>query len=185
MPITRTNSKRYVATCVVADCDWSDGPHRHRVVVSERLRYHVKTQHGLNYTDPDRRDTHPMKQQTETELPPQETGPQLKDYVGQLVVFGMGWVTDKIRTKNGPADVIKADLYVYNPDTKAWDNPGTTTVFWAVVKRRLHDAGNEDDLGGVLVQGTDRNPREWDLVPPNAAQSKLLDKFAPADREPF
>jgi hypothetical protein len=182
MPITRTNTKRYVAICEVADCGWTDGPHRHRVVVSERLRYHIKTQHGLHYADPNGRDITPMKVQKQTDLPEQETGPRAQDYVGQLLVIEHGWrkVTGReARSQYGDREYIEANVYVYNTDSKVWDNPGHLRFYWKVVITRLEAEGPDDDIGGVLTQGTDRNAKEWDLTPPSAAQIKLLDKFEP------
>lgn len=176
MPVTRTNTKRYVATCDVADCGWSTEVISVRVRAGEKLRHHLKVQHGLiQVIQPERNST--MKVQEETELPEQSKGPKLSEYSGQLVVFGSGWTKAKEQTQYGAREAIRADLFVYDTTAKTWQAPGSVLVFFATVIKRIEDAGVEDDLGGVLVQGTDRNSREWDLTPPSAAQAKLLAKF--------
>lgn len=184
MPITRTRSRRYVSTCPVADCEWPGDMHRHRTFVNERLRHHLKQTHDLEMVEDTLEGTHGMKVQKETELPEQTEGDRLGNYVGELIVFAKGWehVTsgERVRTRYGDRPFIEANVFVYEPDTKTWGNPGLMRVYWQVVIARLVDAGDDDDLGGVLTQGTKRNPKEWDLAPPSAAQVKVLDKFDPS-----
>lgn len=179
MPVTRTNTKRYIAICDVTDCDWSAGPHGLRIVVSQRLRHHLQDTHGLHVVE-ESQETRHMKTHKTDELPEQSQGPKLSDYAGQLIVFRAGWEVEAQNTKYGRRDAVKVDIFVYNTEDKAWDNPGQVLVFFATVQKQLEEAGNDDDYGAVLVQGTDRNAREWHLATPSAAQIKLLDKFDPS-----
>lgn len=189
MPVSRTNTKRYVALCELADCDWADGPHRHRVVMSERLRHHMKVQHGLTYVLPTEGTTRTMKTASQN-LPKDESLDRLSAYSGQLIAVEKGWDYDPAySTSFGPREAIVADVWVYDNQIKAWRNlaadaaPGTRTpIFFKTVIRQLQDEGNEDDWGGLLMQGAAgrRNDREWVVLPPTPAQVKLLEKFDPS-----
>jgi hypothetical protein len=188
MPVTRTNTRRYVAICEVVDCPWSFGPHGLRLRVSEQLRHHLKHEHGMTVVD--ERTSH-MKVHKDTELPEQSAGVKLSDYAGQLIVFGKRWEQSTRGTKFGDRKTIDVHLYAYDTARKGFVDVGSVSVFFATVQKRLMAEGPADDIGGVLVQGTERNGREWDLSVPSAAQVKLLDKFDPDtalpadDEEPF
>lgn len=181
MGISKTNTKRYMALCDVADCRWSWGPHGLRVTVSERLRHHMSQAHGLRRVADTLEGKRHMKTRTkDQDLPPQESGPKLSEYEGKLVVFAKGWTEQTRGTSFGERATIEVDLWAYDADEKAWDHVGPVSVFFRTVQAQLRGAGPDDDFGGVLVQGTDRNKSEWQIETPNAAQSKLLDKFDPS-----
>jgi hypothetical protein len=177
VPITKTNTRRYVALCDVADCGWSWGPHGLRVTVSEQLRHHLKTEHGIRRADdnPTRR-SRTMKT-ADKELPEQNQGPKLSDYEGQLIVVQAGWTEGSRDTSYGARPTVEASIWVYDEEAKEFDSLGAVPIFFRTVQSQLKEAGSEDDFGGVLLQGTDRNKNEWHLATPSAAQAKLLAKF--------
>lgn len=188
MAVLKIRTGRYWADCDLADCPWTTGPYGLRLVISQRYRHHMKQAHDLDVVE---RETEDMKVQKDTELPEQSQGAKLSDYSGQLVVFAKGWEEATRGTKYGQRNTIDVHLYAYDTARKGFVDVGQVSVFFATVQKRLIEEGPDDDIGGVLTQGTDRNSREWDITPPSAAQVKLLDKFdpdnalTPENEEPF
>ena len=111
------------------------------------------------------------------ELPPAgDIGEKLGDYKNHLIV-----VADpragKRETKHGDRDTIEANVWVFVDSV--WKNIGEVPIFWKTVILQVKEAGGEP-LGGVLRQGTLRNPNEWAIVPPTAKDmNKALDEWSP------
>lgn len=182
MPVTKTNSKRYVAVCDVVGCDWSTGVNSLRIVVSERLRHHLRTEHDLHVVE---RKTPTMKTPGNA-LPTDEGLDKLSNHAGSLIAVGKGWTHNTAySTQFGLREAIEADVYVY--DGKKWNNLGErdgdvasqTPIFFKTVIRQLLEAGPDDDFGGVLSQNIPgrKNNREWAILPATGAAAKALDKF--------
>lgn len=93
------------------------------------------------------------------ELPEQDAGEKLSEYAGTLVVFNKGWRHVTRDTKFGKRDTIEVDVWA-RVDGE-WKGLGDVPVFFSTVMKQLDEAGPDEPFGGFLVQGTDRNPREW------------------------
>lgn len=190
--ITRTRSKNYVGVCMVKGCEDpgnNGGPFttariHNRVRCALFLRDHCRTAHDIHTGDlflDTREKDHTVKQpKDEKDLPDPE---RLADYKNHLVVFTDG-KPGTVKSVHGMSEVDVL-AYVYLPATKAWKNLGETPIFWKSVAFQINEA-MPDSIGGVLVQGTTRNDREWNLLPASkAADKKLLDAFDKEKAEPF
>lgn len=182
MPVTKTRTKRYVAYCDLPDCSWSTMD-RFRINVSERLRHHLKTTHGLTVVE---KETRTMKQPGASL--PEDTGlDKLSDQGSKLIAIAKGWTHNPAySTQFGIREAIEADVFVW--DGKEWRNlaadkdgavPNRTPIFFKTVIRQLLEAGDEDDFGGILSQNVPgrKNTREWAILPASGAAAKALDKF--------
>jgi hypothetical protein len=61
---------------------------------------------------------------------------QLGDFVGFPIVLRPD-SSDRIDTSNGPSDIIRAEGWVWNAETKTLDELGEVTVFWVKVRAQL------------------------------------------------
>lgn len=178
--ITRTNSKNYIATCELSHEDgqpWTAGPIRMRINCSQRLREHLRTVHGIVPASIFTPKGNVAMKVPGAELPPAgEIGEQLGDYKNHLIVFTDARAGTR-DTRHGNRDTIEANVWVYVDAT--WKNLGEVPVFWKGVIFQIKEAGGEP-LGGVLQQGTLRNPNEWVLkAPTDKALKKALDEWTP------
>lgn len=97
--------------------------------------------------------------QPDSELP--EIGEKLGEYADHLMVFASAKAGTR-DTSFGKRDTIECLAYAFVDG--AWKALGETPIFWATVKKQVAEAG-EEPIGGVLIQGTERNDREWFLAP--------------------
>jgi len=167
VPVSRTNTRRYVATCL--SCGWTTDVGSVRLVLSERLRHHLRV---TGHTDTRRTEAMAkIKVNTPGELPEQDSGGRLSDYHDHLVVFAN--IASPVANDRGfgVRDETPCDVYVYADGQ--WQELGKAfPVFFKTVQSQLAEAGIGNALGGVLKHGTARNPREWAVVPADAAASK-------------
>lgn len=177
--ITRTNSKRYVGWC--AHCEWSTNVIQFRIGCAAQVRDHLRRVHPDVTVDPTKREGRDMKQPG-TDLP--DLGEKLSEYADHLVVFA-GAHPGERDTSFGKRNTVEALVYVFLDG--AWKNIGETPVFFRTVQKQINEAGDEP-IGGVLIQGTDRNDREWYLAPVPKSDKKLTKALADWDAdkaEPF
>ena len=98
------------------------------------------------------------------ELPDQDRGDRLTDFVNHLVVVEKGAAMKKLDKPNQYSDeAVFGTVWVHV--NGSWKCLGDTPVFFRTVQKQLLNDGQDDDYGGVLVQGTARNPKEWAIVP--------------------
>jgi hypothetical protein len=182
--ITRTNSKNYVGVCNI--CGFTTDRIHNRVRCALILRDHCRIEHDT-YTEDlfctPTGDKTMKAPKPEKDLPAPE---RLSDYVDHLVVFSDATFPSTRTSPNGDAQ-CDCLAYVYLDDKKQWKALGETPIWWKGVAFQVREAGCEsgEELGGVLVQGTGRNPREWNVGAANAAQLKILAKFEKDNAEPF
>lgn len=150
MPITRTNSKRYIAVCGHAGCDWSDRSRRNRIESQQELNHHNRTEHLSE------RIRHAMKQATGS-LPEQKD--QLSNYADHLVVFSN---PRKLTNTQYGRDALTCSVDVFIDG--GWKQLGDLGVYWQQPVNEIA-AANGEPIAGILQQGTMRNEREWALVP--------------------
>lgn len=176
MPITRTNTKRYVGICDVPGCGFSTRVETLRIYASQELRAHLKDDHT-----PQERSNR-MKTPNK-DLPEQEMD-RLSDYDGHLIVIGPGWNPPTLHeTSFGKREAIDADVWVYDEDKGDWRQlaGNVTPIFFRTVIRQLTEAGSDEAFGGLLAQGTERNSKEWAIVPvTDAKRKKLLNEWDPS-----
>lgn len=163
--ITETNSHRFIALCDVEDCAWSTSAIRIRMTAAIQLRDHNRTEHNVKTA--------------KSELPEQpDAGDRLSEFAGHLIVVGPGWRKANRKTQFGDRPAVEADLWVLVDG--GWKNLVDAPIYFKSVIAQLDDAGNDEAFGGKLVQGTERNPREWIILPPLKAEQKLLDEWDPS-----
>lgn len=174
--ITTTNTRRYVGACLREDCGYRTPVVSLRARAGVLLRDHGRREHGISvrqsYFDQQRKE--PAMKAPSKNLPDPE---RLSDYADHLVVF-----TDyKIGKVKGQFGTSQCDclVYVYLKDN--WKALGETPIFWSTVGQQIAEALAEEPnetFGGYLVQGTDRNEKEWALKPVTAkADAAILAKF--------
>lgn len=155
--VTRTNGKRYVGFCGYDLCSWSTDAVQLRLTAQENLRAHVRITHGASIDTLFQR-SQAMKQPS-ADLP--DLGEKLSEYADHLVVFSDAHPGER-DTSFGKRPTMETLCYVFLDGV--WKNLGETPVFFRTVNKQITEAGDEP-IGGVLIQGTDRNDREWYLAP--------------------
>jgi len=168
VPVTRTNTKRWIGLCDL--CGWNTNVEAMAVYAELKLAHHMKYEHNraLTIRTPHRKGQPMAVKQADNELPDQEGLVKLSDYAGQLVVFDQGKAAQD-SSSYGTSDTVHADLWTYNPDhdqadKNGWVAVGTVIVWFKTVQKQIMEA-LPDQLGGILVKGTDRNVNEWAVTP--------------------
>lgn len=129
-----------------------------------------------------------MKKAT-SDLPEIEQGENISDYKDHLIVVEQGWLYKTgIDTAYGQSEAVVGSVWAYTGDgeNNGWKSLGSETmIFQKTLRRQLQDAGNAEDFGAKLVQGTKRegqraNPNEWAFVAPSGDEEAILDAFTTA-----
>ena len=193
MVVSRTNRKRWIGLC--DRCGWLTLVQPFAVHAAVELAEHLRTEHHLTETqasresglyrkDPDMG----IKQPTE-ELPEQEGGVRLGDYVGKLVVFDNA-TEHKDTSSFGTRDTVHAELWVFDPGNEVegtrqanadeWVSPGEVIVWFVTVGKQIM-AELPDQLAGILTKGTDRNVNEWAITPVPTKAKAMVNALATWD----
>lgn len=114
----------------------------------------------------------------EKELPPQEQGERLTDFKECPIVVQKGAVIEPTPDAKFSSEALFSNVWVHT--SGEWRDLGRTPIFFRTVQKQVME-DTSDDFGGILIQGVDRNPREWAIVPArNKEEQSILDAWDPS-----
>jgi hypothetical protein len=106
---------------------------------------------------------------------------RLGDFEGHLIaIHAKGY--KNVETSFGNNMTLQAEVHILKDDQPgSYMNLGLIPIFWAGVKQQAEEAeviGSEIDyLAGRLRQGTESNPRAWQVAMPTKEDIALLEAY--------